>query len=385
VVKSTTLVGSGHILSGIDQPATDEVLYRAGSAPRFYDGAATDEGISGAFTTTNFHLYGIQVNPGGASLGFFDNNAPSSHSWTASAALNGLRIGNLSRNAAPDTAVAESWAGDIAEVVMYNRVLTDGTVNVNNNERADVFNYLNQKWGLGLPPQQPPPPPAQQPVFKIDASTLNLSNGQNVTTWGPAAGSGTPTYQTNQTPNGKPAVVLDGTDNFGQLAAANVPVTASGDFILAAVIKPNRIGAYHNLIDGDGGVRPMMWIDGGNKYEWNFAGGTSPLVGSGTGGWDIVIADSKNNLLYINSATANGSGSSSVLYNFAHDVDLFNRNGGATFQGSVAEMRFYTATTDIPALYNELYGKWIVPEPSTFALGGVALVGLLICKRKRRR
>lgn len=40
--------------------------------------------------------------------------------------------------------------GDIAEVIIFDRILTDGSVNEYDNEYNDVMFYLQEKWNLGL-------------------------------------------------------------------------------------------------------------------------------------------------------------------------------------------------------------------------------------------
>lgn len=200
-------------------------------------------------------------------------------------------------------------------------------------------------------------------AITLDAKVLALANNTVVTTWGGQAAGGTPTYLKGQTPNGSPAVQFNaGGDRMGD----NVPVPASaaGDWILVAVVKPNNIGAYQNLADDDPASRPMLWIDSSNRYELNFAGGNGArTAGTGTGGWDIVITDSKNNQLYVNSPTPNATGGGAMTYSLTKNYDFFHRDGGQTFQGLVAEEHIYTNRadfgSDFTALYNSLRAKWI--------------------------
>ena len=225
-------------------------------------------------------------------------------------------------------------------------------------------------------------------LLSLDASTLGLTNEQAVTSWGPATASGTPTFLTGQSPNGSSAVQFNGADHFGQLGASLFPASASQDFIIAAVIKANSINAYHNIIDDDATARPMLWIDSAFRYELNYGGGNGAvLAGTGLDGWDIVIANSRTNQLYVNSATANASGGvgGGGSYTAPAAFDLFNRDGGQTFQGLVSELRIYNDEAsfgnDYSALYNELNDKWLatsaIPTPSTFAL---FLLGLFLTR-----
>jgi len=222
------------------------------------------------------------------------------------------------------------------------------------------------------------PAQAAGPVVSFDASALALPNGTTITAWGGQTAVGTPTYLSAQTPNGSAAVEFNGSDRMGDNIA--LPA-AGGDWILVAVIKPNSIGAYHNLADDDPGSRPMLWIDFAFNYEFNYSGGGgAKAAGTGTGGWDIVIADSSLNQLYVNSSTANAWGGGAVSYPSTKPFDFFHRDGGQTYQGQVAEMRIYNNRADFggdfAALYNEMHAKWIAPanEPPVAVAGATQTI-----------
>ena len=205
--------------------------------------------------------------------------------------------------------------------------------------------------------------PTYSPIIQFDATDLALQNGDAVTLWGGQTAGGAPTYLTNQTPNGMPAVAFTG---GGDRMGSNVPLPASaaGDWILVAVIKPQNIGAYHNLADDDPSGRPMLWIDPSFNYELNFGGGTgAKAAGTGANGWDVVIADSRLNQLYVNSPTPNATGRNAIAYSTTKLYDFFHRDGGQTYRGLVAEMRIYTNRSDFAgdfaALHDEMVAKWI--------------------------
>ncbi len=207
------------------------------------------------------------------------------------------------------------------------------------------------------------PAVAADPIVQFDATALALQNGETVTAWGGQSASGTPTYLTNQTPNGMPAVEFNDSDRMGNNVA--LPASAAGDWIAVAVIKPQNTGAYHNLADDDPASRPMLWIDPSFNYELNFSGGIgAKAAGMGTDGWDIVIADSRLNQLYVNSPTPNASGRSAIPYSATKLYDFFHRDGGQTYQGLVAEMRIYTDRADfggdIAALHAEMVTKYFL-------------------------
>ena len=139
-------------------------------------------------------------------------------------------------------------------------------------------------------------------VVHFDASKLELSDGDYVEEWGGQAAEGDPIYIKSAAPNEGAAVQFDGESNFGQAAVSS---SETGDFIVAGVVKPDQVeGAYHNLIEDDDANRPMLWIDNRDpqSYEANFGvggdGPNLPATNNGVDGWDIVIFDSKNGLIY---------------------------------------------------------------------------------------
>jgi len=211
---------------------------------------------------------------------------------------------------------------------------------------------------------------AAEPVLHLDASALVLQDGDPVVDWGGVSAAGTPVFLQSQTPGGGPAVLFDGSAHFGQVT---LPSSGAGDFILAAVISPENLNAYHNIVDDDAMQRPMLWVDNRspNTYEANFSptGAIAAETDStGTEKWDILIMDSRSGVFYLNSPTVThyinavpwspGAGS--------QGFSLFNRGGGAAFQGRVAELRIYNDaaafTMDYDGLYEELFDKWFVAE-----------------------
>lgn len=226
-------------------------------------------------------------------------------------------------------------------------------------------------------------------LLNLDADTLVQADGTTVTSWSIATGSGTPTYLTNQTPGGFAAVEFDGADHFGTLSAANFPASGSGEFIVAGLIKATNTGGYHNIIDDDASNRPMLWIAPNYEYELNFAGGGgAQAAGTGVDGWDVFIVNSLTNQMYINSGTANATGGGAVAYNVPEVFDLFNRDGGQTFQGLVADLRVYNSSADFGgdygALYADLSSKLTpVPLPASLPLL-IAGFGLFAGLKRRK-
>lgn len=207
---------------------------------------------------------------------------------------------------------------------------------------------------------------AQSVTF--DASTLGLQNGDVVSSWGGQAAAGNPIFLANQTPGGGPAVAFHGSaDRMGD--NISLPPSGAGDWILVAVIKPRNLGVYHNIVDDDAQIRPMLWIDPSFRYELNFSGGSgaSRAAGAGPGGWDIVIVDSRFNQLYVNSATPNATGGGGVIWGPGKTWDFFHRDGNQAFQGLVAELRLYNDRAvfggDFAGLYNQMRVKWFNAAP----------------------
>jgi hypothetical protein len=99
-----------------------------GSAHQMYNGAF----ITGPAVTTNVFVQANALTDGSGTL--FRVNAVAIGS-------NGNTLGPGTLGLATSGANAEVLAGDIAEVIVYNRILTSG-------ERADVETYLAAKYGL---------------------------------------------------------------------------------------------------------------------------------------------------------------------------------------------------------------------------------------------
>ena len=145
VVQADAFAAGAHLLSVINNDATDTVLYRAGNAFRFYSGVTTgnaDNAISGVTPApTTYKLLGYQIDSTGIDSGQFQSlQTPFEANGTAQ--LNGIRIGNLDRATPSNTTQSEAWNGHIAEVVIYDRKLTP-------TEAKNVSQYLNTKYSLG--------------------------------------------------------------------------------------------------------------------------------------------------------------------------------------------------------------------------------------------
>jgi hypothetical protein len=65
------------------------------------------------------------------------------------------------------------FEGDIAELIVYNRMLTNGSVSPFDNELNDLQYYLQQKWGINAGLSETPPP-APEPSSGLLLGTAAL-------------------------------------------------------------------------------------------------------------------------------------------------------------------------------------------------------------------
>ncbi len=204
-------------------------------------------------------------------------------------------------------------------------------------------------------------------VLHLDAKTL-IKN--EVKEWGTLTATGNPKLHKNQTPNGGSAVMFDGNDHFGKI---KIPFSDKNDFLLAAVLKPEKSSNYHCVFEKTDKKGPQLWIGTWNNkqsYEGNGGGEKAP-TNNGKNGWDIVILDSKQGKLYHIDGT-NQVQLASQVKNWQKveeqkegEISLFNAGDGFnTYIGLVAELRVYNDASafngDYTSLYNELYSKWMV-------------------------
>ena len=165
-------------------------------------------------------------------------------------------------------------------------------------------------WIMGKPSIIGPSGPSDSPMMslwvQVEAEEMEMGKRAAESSWAEVVGTGEPQLLKNQTPSGGSAVKFDGDDHFDQ---AELKSSAEGDLIIAAVLKPDQISGYHNVIDDDDSNRPLLLIDNRDpqSYEANFGVGGDgphlPATNSGTDGWDIIILDSKSGTIYFNSGS----------------------------------------------------------------------------------
>lgn len=143
VVQVDSSAGSGHVLSGLNTAGTDTVLYRNGTNLRFYSGQATgntDVLISPLADPLRPFLLGYEIRSTGPDAGYFQKGTTAFES-NGPADLQGIRIGNLDRADPSSPERNEGFGGFIAQVIVYDRVLTPA-------ETADVVAYLDTRFAL---------------------------------------------------------------------------------------------------------------------------------------------------------------------------------------------------------------------------------------------
>ncbi len=143
--KSGGFGGSAHLMSGLNASGTDPVLYRQGGGScRFYSGVPTGNTDLqlGTMPANTWMMSGVQISPAGQDFGLLQS-ARTQLEWNGTAALQGVRIGNLDRDTPSSINRAEAWDGHIGEVILYDRLLTAAEV-------TDLRRWLNSKWALGM-------------------------------------------------------------------------------------------------------------------------------------------------------------------------------------------------------------------------------------------
>jgi hypothetical protein len=303
---------------------------------------------------------------------------------------------------AANPAASTNFAGDIAEVVVYNRVLSTS-------ERQSLEQFLAGKYGVswqggsvptststatavststplatatptstGVPPAATATPtrtatsvptatatsggsvPQSVPnlVLWLDASQLTLANGAAVSTWSDASGqahhgtqTGTtsrPTYQQGAI-NGAPAVRFDGTDDY--LNLAGTVISGSQARTVFFVARPNVAGNKGIVDLGNGAtagagfmISPELGvrISGANRM-WTPA---APTTTASMGTVQLNGTSTTNISLRVDGVTrtATSTVTSNVLTAGSGTVGTWSATpvGANNFNGDIAEVIVYS-------------------------------------------
>ena len=125
------------------------------------DNALTVDGVNNIFLNDNgFDYLGLTNDPASLAVG-----------------TNGMRVGAKVLNN------AETFFGEIGEIIVFDRLLSDGTEDESDNETNDVLFYLDQKWRLGNGITATPSriPFAITKVVKNPNNTVTLTFNSNPT------------------------------------------------------------------------------------------------------------------------------------------------------------------------------------------------------------
>jgi hypothetical protein len=337
VVQVDSSAGSGHVLSGLNTAGTDTVLYRAATNLRFYSGQATgntDVLISPLADPLRPFLLGYQISSTGADRGFFQKTTTSFES-NGPADLQGIRVGNLDRDTPSSTARSEGFGGVIAQVIVYERALSD-------TEIADVVAYLDTRFGLTSTPGGGPiasPLELDGHVLWLDGDDVNGDgtkdtgeNGAAITEWvdkssGQGVNSavltgGSPTRQFNVVGTHHAVNFAGGTED--KLDSAGLVV--GENYAVFTVVQPNDTSVSGHVLSGVNGdaTDPVLYRSGGGSFRF-YSGVT-------TGNTDVGFAQrlgAQNFLLFGYQINATGSD----IGFYKDQRILFEGQGPATLDG----------------------------------------------------
>lgn len=262
-------------------------------------------------------------------------------------------------------AKANYLTGDIAEAVIFHRVLTPTEVS-----------SLQSSWiaRYRVPAPLPYSPPAAGPLVWLKAdSGIAPAADSKVTRWNDCSGNGYAAWQDSAQwqptllPNARfnlPAVRFAGAGNFMQ--ATSVFPTRS-DYTLTFVVRLNNVGATNNVVSG---VTHAHWFDGGEYAkvlhgDFNAQGVASIPVRQGE--FAVVTMayhDARRRAaLFINSHAAD---SATVPQNLDSIIYLGAFRGGNVLAGDIAEILLYRrelSPNERGQTESYLFRKYGIPIP----------------------
>ena len=137
----------------------------------------------------------------------------------------------------------------------------------------------------------------------------------------------------------QPAVRFDGDGDH--LGSVNLP-SVDNSLNAFVVLNATPIGDYHNIFDRSFNP-PMLWVDNTDTYEMNSGVPSIPRSTTPVGVSQIMQASVNNGTaqIYVN-GVQEGLIAEGVTIPDLSSYFLFNRDGGQTFNGDVAEIIFYS-------------------------------------------
>ena len=203
---------------GIDSHASDAAYVPFTSSAGSVVGAARSNAA--------YELYDVSHNATtNVNIGYINGTVFGTSTYSLSITDGPLKIGYWSN-------VPASSIGDLAEIIVYNRVLSDA-------ERQQVEEYLTEKWLPALP---------SGITMRIDASALNMSDGSAISTITDLSGAGhdMQAYDTNNKPtlnwnglNGKSTIHFNG-GTQGLIGTNNLGLAGDSSQQIFVVMRKNN-------------------------------------------------------------------------------------------------------------------------------------------------
>jgi hypothetical protein len=269
------------------------------------------------------------------------------------------------------------WNGDIAEVAIYNKALSDS-------ERTSVEEHLAKKWGVNYEnPASVPNLTLWLDALDVDGDgdvTDNPANSSTVTTWVDKSGKGynatassgvAPTYATN-TLNGRPALNF-GTSKYLTNTSFGLNTKAS----IFAVVVPSAPGVEwgrilsnnQNMYFGTGNGTGRFATFYGSGSGWTGSGAADHGAGAAlTASTPYILGtvqNNTNNKAYINGALKGTNVSPMSAFSNGYDIGacaLAECFGPYQYwNGRIAEILIYNRElSDTERAYVEQYlsDKW---------------------------
>jgi hypothetical protein len=307
------------------------------------------------------------------------------------------------------------FTGDIAEILLDNTGVTDEDV-------VALQNNLVTTYGITIPPPPPPPPlPPSGLRGWWTADDLLDDNGSPVSTWtdrvamrqanAPVDVARRPTLVTDSLNfNGHNAIAFNGAEQDQlRVAGANSPMAGNESFTISVVFRTENAGV--------GAAGSQWWsntgiVDAeqpGGTADWGLAFNSAGQIAGGIGGPDVTVNsagglndgdahiaifrhDSLSGEVFVtvDGVTTMGSGAAlSTARNVADMVfgAIQTNEADRHFTGEIADIRIqadFLSDAATMALYDELFGTYIIPEPGTLFSAMIALaIGAAVWRRRR--
>lgn len=297
----------------------------------------------------------------------------------------------------------ESLNGDVAEVLVYNRVLTDG-------ERKNVELYMGDKYGIVTAPTLPSFSTNGLKLW-LRADSLTLADGAKVGQWtdlsvgGNHATQGTAAYQPTYTAvtsglNGKPSLHFNALAKQYLSVADNAGLNSSQITILAVARRVTGTSVSMIAEKGNGSAGYSLRYPSGTTTTTTVAdyvngnGAITPTTAPlAQGAFNVICGsyDQSTNSLYINGASADSNAYTSAITDYAYPLTIGGRGVAYNLDGDIAEILIYdhgistAERRDIEAYFNVKYSlpcQPIIDTPSFSVQTGTYTTSQLVAISK---